>query len=71
MGGARDGAELGMWLAFLSELLVMLVIVSDRRKYLMSHPLDLAIVVLTPPFLVSAVPASGCCACFGSSGSCD
>jgi voltage-gated potassium channel len=49
------GLNWAIWLAFLSELLVMLVIVPDRRKYLMSHPLDLAIVVLTPPFLVSAV----------------
>jgi voltage-gated potassium channel len=44
-----------IWLAFLSELVVMLVIVPDRRRYLREHPLDLAIVVLTPPFLINFV----------------
>ena len=44
-----------IWLAFLAELVAMLVIVPDRGRYLLTHPIDLAIVMLTPPFLVSAV----------------
>ncbi|MCW3025660.1 MAG: Kef-type ransport system, predicted NAD-binding component [Solirubrobacterales bacterium] len=44
-----------IWLAFLSELAVMLMVVPDRRAYLRKHPLDLAIVVLTPPFLINFV----------------
>jgi voltage-gated potassium channel len=39
-----------IWLAFLAELVVMLAVARDRRAYLRRHPLDLLIVVLTPPF---------------------
>lgn len=38
------------WLAFLVEVIVMLTVVPDRRAWIRSHPLDLAIIVLTPPF---------------------
>ncbi len=41
------------WLAFLIEVIVMLAVVPDRRSWIRSHPLDLAIVVLTPPFASS------------------
>jgi voltage-gated potassium channel len=44
-----------IWIAFLSELVVMLAITPNRGRYLRAHPVDLAIVVLTPPFLLSAV----------------
>jgi voltage-gated potassium channel len=44
-----------IWIAFLAELVVMLAIVPNRGRYLTAHPLDLAIVVLTPPLLTSAV----------------
>ena len=44
-----------IWLAFLGELVVMLSVVRDRRHWLRDHPLEVAIVVLTPPFL----PAGG------------
>jgi voltage-gated potassium channel len=44
-----------IWIAFLSELVVMLAITPNRGRYLLTHPLDAAIVVLTPPFLLSAV----------------
>jgi voltage-gated potassium channel len=44
-----------IWLAFLSELVVMLAIVPDRLQYLKANPIDLLIVVLTPPFLVNLV----------------
>jgi voltage-gated potassium channel len=40
-----------IWLAFLGELVAMLVVVRDRRRYLLHNPLNVAIVVLTPPFL--------------------
>jgi voltage-gated potassium channel len=39
------------WLAFLIELVVMLVVVPDRRKWLRHHPLDPFIVFFTPPVL--------------------
>jgi voltage-gated potassium channel len=44
-----------IWLAFLAEVVVMLVVVPSRGRWLREHPLEIAIVVLTPPFLVSIV----------------
>lgn len=46
-----------IWLAFLAEVLVMLALVSDRRRWLADHPLEVAIVVLTPPFLPASLQA--------------
>jgi voltage-gated potassium channel len=39
------------WLAFAFELVVMLAVVPDRKAWLRRHPLDIVIVVLTPPIL--------------------
>jgi len=39
-----------IWLAFLGEVILMLAIVPDRKAWARAHVLDLAIVVLTPPF---------------------
>jgi len=46
-----------IWLAFLAEVVVMLALVPDRRRWLRDHPLDVAIVVLTPPFLPATLQA--------------
>ena len=46
-----------IWLVFLAELVVMLVIVPDRRRWLRGHPLEVAIVVLTPPFMPASLQA--------------
>jgi voltage-gated potassium channel len=40
-----------IWLAFLGEMVTMLVLVPDRWRWLRTHPIEVAIVVLTPPFL--------------------
>src|SRR4051794_6654323 len=40
-----------IWLAFLGELVAMLAVVRERGAYLRHNPLNVAIVVLTPPFL--------------------
>lgn len=40
-----------IWVAFTAELIAMLVLVEDRWRYLRTHPVEVAIVVLTPPFL--------------------
>lgn len=37
------------WLAFVAEAVIMLSVVPNRRLWLRQHPLDVAIVVLTPP----------------------
>lgn len=47
-----------IWLAFVAEVVVMLRVVPDRRAWLRAHPLDLAIVVLTPPFLPASLQAA-------------
>jgi voltage-gated potassium channel len=44
-----------IWLTFLAEVVLMLAVVPKRRQWLRGHSLEVAIVVLTPPFLVSVV----------------
>jgi voltage-gated potassium channel len=39
-----------IWLAFVAELVIMLAVVPNRRHWLATHPLDVAIVIFTPPF---------------------
>jgi voltage-gated potassium channel len=46
-----------IWLVFVAEVVFMLSIVPNRKRWLMDHPLDLAIVVLTPPFLPASLQA--------------
>ena len=40
-----------IWGAFVTQLVVMLATVPDRRRWLVDHPLEVLIVLLTPPFL--------------------
>jgi voltage-gated potassium channel len=47
-----------IWLAFLAEIVLMLRVVDDRSRWLREHPLDVAIVVFTPPFLPAALQAA-------------
>jgi voltage-gated potassium channel len=46
------------WLAFLAELVIMLAVVPDRSRWLRAHPLEVAIVLLTPPFLPASLQAA-------------
>jgi voltage-gated potassium channel len=46
------------WLAFLGELAIMLAVVPDRAAWLRSHPLELAVVILTPPLLPAGLQAA-------------
>jgi voltage-gated potassium channel len=48
-------ADWVIWSVFALELLVMLAVVPSRRAWLREHPLEVAIVFLTPPFLFSAL----------------
>lgn len=41
------------WTTFLVEALVMLWIVPDRRAWIYKHPIEVVVVVLTPPFLTA------------------
>jgi voltage-gated potassium channel len=47
----------GIWIAFAVELVVMLAVVPDRWRWLRTHPLEVAVVVLTPPFLPAGLQA--------------
>jgi voltage-gated potassium channel len=47
-----------IWLAFVAEVVIMLSVVPDRRRWLRDHPLDLAIVILTPPILPPALQSA-------------
>jgi voltage-gated potassium channel len=47
-----------IWLIFLAELLAMLAVAPSRMAWLRSHPLELAVVVLTPPFLPASMQAA-------------
>jgi voltage-gated potassium channel len=42
-----------IWLAFLVEAAVMLWVVPNRRQWLREHPLEVIVVLLTPPFLLA------------------
>jgi voltage-gated potassium channel len=46
-----------IWLAFVAEALAMLAVVPDRWRWIRENPLDVAIVVLTPPFLPESLQA--------------
>jgi voltage-gated potassium channel len=46
-----------VWSAFALEFFVMLALVPTRRVWLREHPLEAAIVVLTPPFLPASLQA--------------
>jgi voltage-gated potassium channel len=47
-----------IWLAFVVELAVMLKVVPNRRRWLREHPLEVAVVLVTPPFLPSSLEAA-------------
>lgn len=44
-----------IWVAFAVELVAMLVVVRDRWAWVKTHPLEVAVVLLTPPFLPASL----------------
>jgi voltage-gated potassium channel len=46
-----------VWLAFATEVVVLLALVPSRWAWLRRHPLEIAVVVLTPPFLPASLGA--------------
>lgn len=46
-----------IWSAFAGELIVMLAVAPSRGAWLRKHPLETAIVLLTPPFLPASLQA--------------
>jgi voltage-gated potassium channel len=51
-------ANWAIWLVFLTEVVAMLAVVDDRWAWLRRHPLEVAIVVLTPPFLPASLQSA-------------
>lgn len=49
------GVNWAIWLMFLAEIVIMLSVVPSRAHWLRHHLLELAIVILTPPALLTAV----------------
>jgi voltage-gated potassium channel len=47
-----------IWLVFASELVAMLAVVPSRKAWLRRHPLEVAVVVLTPPFAPASLQAA-------------
>jgi voltage-gated potassium channel len=47
-----------IWTAFLGEAILMLRLVDDRWRWVREHPLEVAIVILTPPFLPASMQAA-------------
>ena len=53
-----DVLNWAIWLAFAAELVVMLAVVPSRTRWLRDHPLEVAIVLFTPPFLSATLQAA-------------
>lgn len=47
-----------IWVAFGAEIVLMLSVVDDRWRWIREHPLEVAIVILTPPFLPASMQAA-------------
>jgi voltage-gated potassium channel len=48
-------ADWVIWLAFAGELAATTLVADDRRRWLARHPLEIALVILTPPFAPAMV----------------
>jgi voltage-gated potassium channel len=46
------------WLAFVTEAVLMLSVVDSRWRWVREHPLEVAIVLVTPPFLPASLQAA-------------
>lgn len=52
-----DLTNWGIWLVFAAELVTLLALTPDKGRWVRKHPLEVAIVVLTPPFLPASLQA--------------
>lgn len=51
-------ANWGIWLVFAAETIAVLTVVPDRWAWIRQHPLEVAIVLLTPPFLPASLQSA-------------
>jgi voltage-gated potassium channel len=47
-----------IWLVFAAELVTLLAVVPQKGRWLRQHPVEVAVVVLTPPFLPASLQAA-------------
>jgi voltage-gated potassium channel len=47
----------GTWLAFAAELVIMLVVVDDRRRWMRAHPVEVLVTLFSPPVLPGPLQA--------------
>jgi voltage-gated potassium channel len=47
-----------IWGVFLAQVVVLLIVTPDRRKWILRHPLEVCIVLLTPPFLPASLQSA-------------
>lgn len=45
----------GIWFAFLAEMIVMVYVVPNKRLWLREHPIEVVVVLLTPPFFLAVL----------------
>ena len=48
----------GIWIAFAAELTILLAVATNRRAWIARHPLEVFIVLVTPPFLPASLQAA-------------
>jgi voltage-gated potassium channel len=53
-----DVIDIVIWLAFLAEAAAILYVSSNRRRWLLKHPLEAAIILFTGPFLPASLQAA-------------
>lgn len=58
LAGAAAVLNWVVWLVFVAEAVLMLSVVDDRRMWLRTHPLEVAVVLLTAPLLPASMQAA-------------
>ncbi|MDO8209005.1 potassium channel family protein [Conexibacter sp. CPCC 206217] len=48
----------GTWLVFVAEIVVMLSIVPDKKRWLRQHPIDVIVTIFSPPVLPTSLAAA-------------
>lgn len=59
LGLLASALRVVIWLIFVLEAAVLLSLSGDRARWMRSHPLELAVIVLTPPFVTAVLGAVG------------
>jgi voltage-gated potassium channel len=55
LGSITHAADYVIWSIFALEVIVMMVVTTDRRRWARDHWLDIIVTIATPPFLLAAL----------------